>query len=109
MRIMLIVTAALLAGSLACGKEPVKSTGATGATGASGAVAAAPAATSTAVTPLNANCPIQGHPIKANGGTVTFKGQTIGFCCSDCPADFEKLDDAGKFAALEKSGTKLPQ
>jgi hypothetical protein len=113
-RIMMIVTAALLAGSLACGKEPAaapakSATGATGASGASGAVAAAPAVASTAAKPVNANCPIGGEPIAADGGTATFKGQTIGFCCPKCAPKFNAMDDAAKLAALEKNGTKLPQ
>lgn len=110
-KIMLMVTAALLAGSLACSKEPTAAPAksASGTSGASGAVAAAPAVASTAAMPINATCPIGGKPVKADGGTASFKGQTIGFCCSDCSADFAKLDDAGKLAALEKNGTKLPQ
>ena len=120
-RMMLMVTAALLAGSLACSKEPAAAPAksasgtpaATPATAkpASGTPAAAPAAAATAAMakPINANCPIGGKPIKADGGTTTFKGHTIGFCCPDCPPEFNKLDDAGKIAALEKNGTKLPQ
>jgi len=109
-RIMLIVTAALLAGSLACSKEPTApAKSASGAAGASGAVAAAPAAASTAAKPINSNCPIGGEAITADGGTATFKGQTIGFCCPKCAPKFNALDDAGKVAALEKNGTKLPQ
>ena len=111
-KIMLIVTAALLAGSLACSKEPGPAKTASGTSGASGAVAATPAAapaTAAMAKPINANCPIGGEPIEADGGTATFKGQTIGFCCPKCAPKFNELDDAGKLAALEKNGTKLPQ
>jgi len=110
-RIMLMVTAALLAGSLACSKEPAAAPAksVSGASSATGAVAAAPAAASTAAKPVNANCPIGGEPITADGGTASFKGQTIGFCCPKCAPKFNALDDAGKLAALEKNGTKLPQ
>jgi len=63
-----------------------------------------------AAMPLNANCPISGDPVDAKeGGSVTFKGHSIGFCCSKCVAKFNALDDAGKISALSKNGTKLPE
>lgn len=99
-RILLIVTAGLLAASLACTKaEPGPAKPAASAPAAGAPVAAAP---------INANCPIMGNPVEAEGGTVSFKGQTVGFCCPKCVAKFEALDDAGKIAALAKNGTKLP-
>ena len=107
-RTMLIVTACLLAVSLACGKTESTPAAKAPAAGAPGAVAAngAPA---TAAKAINANCPIGGDPIEAKGGTVTFKGHTIGFCCPKCAPEFNALDDAGKIAALAKNGTKLPE
>jgi hypothetical protein len=129
---MLIVTACLLATALACSKDaaaPAKpaakapaestaaptvkpaaaaaaaanNTAAKGAAAATGAVAASTA-------PINANCPITGDPVDLKeGGSVAFKGHTVGFCCPKCSGKFEALDDAGKIAALAKNGTKLPQ
>jgi hypothetical protein len=118
-RFMLIVTACLLAVPLACGKSestpapaakaPAASAPAAKAPAADAAGAAAATTAGVAATPINANCPIGGEPIAADGGTVAFKGKTVGFCCPKCVAKFEALDDAGKIAALEKNGTKLPQ
>ncbi|HZL98785.1 MAG TPA: hypothetical protein VFD43_00910 [Planctomycetota bacterium] len=98
-RTMLIATACLLAASLACSKDaaPPAKTG-----------ASAPAA-GAATAAINASCPIMGNPIEANGGSVSFKGHAIGFCCPKCVPKFEALDDAGKVAALAKNGTKLPE
>jgi hypothetical protein len=58
---------------------------------------------------LNAKCPMMGEGVTPEGGTVDFRGQTIGFCCDGCGAKFEKLTDEKKLAALEKHGTTLPQ
>ena len=30
--------------------------------------------------PINANCPVKGTAIKANGPTSSYMGKTIGFC-----------------------------
>jgi YHS domain-containing protein len=57
---------------------------------------------------LNLNCPIQGEPVDEAGGTVSYKGNTIGFCCKKCVAKFDAMSDAEKVAALAKVGTKLP-
>jgi hypothetical protein len=116
-RIMLIVTAGLLAATLACGKEaaptaksakPATPAASAPAAPAAAAPAAAPAG-ATAVAAINANCPMMGHAIEADAGTIDFKGHAIGFCCPKCIPKFEALDDAGKIAALDKNGTKLPE
>ena len=41
--------------------------------------------------PINKFCPIQGegHDIDPEV-TVVYNGKTIGFCCSDCIAEFQK-------------------
>lgn len=114
-RMMLMVTAGLLAATLACGKEAAPT--AKKAEPAAGApAAAAPAAPATpaaapanavAAAPVNANCPIMGDPIESDGGTTTFMGHTVGFCCPKCIPKFEALDNAGKVAALAKFGTTV--
>ena len=110
-RMMLIATAGLLAVTLACGTDAAP-TAKPAAPAAGAPAAAAPAAApagAVAAAAVNAKCPIMGHAIEADGGTATFKGHTIGFCCEGCAPKFEKLDDAGKIAALSKAGTTLPE
>lgn len=113
-RMMLIATAGLLAVTLACGTEaaPTAKPAAPAAGAPTAAAPAAPAAApagAVAAAAVNAKCPMMGHAITADGGTATFKGHTIGFCCEGCAPKFEKLDDAGKIAALAKAGTTLPE
>ena len=50
-------------------------------------------------TPVNAKCPMSGKPVD-NTHTVAYKGQTVGFCCGNCPASWAKLSDADKDAKL---------
>jgi hypothetical protein len=35
--------------------------------------------------------------------TTQWRGQTVGFCCSGCPKQWEKMSDAQKDAALAKA------
>ena len=51
----------------------------------------------------NRNCPIMGHAVTADGGTVTWNGKTIGFCCDGCKPEFEKLSDEDKTAKLAEA------
>lgn len=50
---------------------------------------------------VNALCPQMQKPVSADAGTVEWKGLTIGFCCDECPTNFEARDDAEKIAALK--------
>ena len=51
---------------------------------------------------VNARCPIMGgNPVAAL--TRDYNGQKIGFCCSGCPAQWDKLTDAEKDAKLAKA------
>lgn len=52
----------------------------------------------------NANCPMMGNPVAADGGSVEFQGHTIGFCCEGCAPKFEKLSDKEKLAKLAEVG-----
>jgi hypothetical protein len=64
----------------------------------------APVETTTAVAKvINKNCPVMGGAVTADGGTVEWKNQTIGFCCPDCVEQFEALSDEEKTAALAKA------
>ncbi|MBM3991330.1 MAG: hypothetical protein FJ298_10045 [Planctomycetes bacterium] len=38
---------------------------------------------------INTTCPITGSPVNAKY-TRTFEGRVIGFCCPNCPAEFDK-------------------
>ena len=53
----------------------------------------------TAAAPVNAKCPMSGKPVD-NTHTVSYKGQTVGFCCGNCPSSWAKLSDADKDAKL---------
>jgi len=39
--------------------------------------------------PVNVNCPVTGEKVDP-AVTTQYKGKTIGFCCADCPKDFNK-------------------
>lgn len=51
----------------------------------------------------NENCPIMGHAVTADGGSVAWNGKTIGFCCEGCKPEFEKLSDEDKTAKLAEA------
>ena len=44
---------------------------------------------------LLGKCPISGKAVD-NTKTVSYKGQTVGFCCGNCPNNWAKLSDADK-------------
>jgi hypothetical protein len=59
---------------------------------------------------VNTRCPIMGSPIDpakvpANL-TREFKGQKVAFCCSGCPAAWDKLTDQEKEAKLKEAAAK---
>jgi YHS domain-containing protein len=58
-----------------------------------GSLSAAPA-TQPAAVPINKICPITGEPIDPSI-TLEYQGQTIGFCCRRCTAQFE--EDPAKY------------
>ncbi|HMB95952.1 MAG TPA: YHS domain-containing protein [Tepidisphaeraceae bacterium] len=39
--------------------------------------------------PVNTICPVSGEAVDP-AFTTQYDGKTIGFCCKDCPAKFEK-------------------
>ncbi len=57
----------------------------------------------TVVASDNKNCPIMGHAVTADGGSVKWNGKTIGFCCDGCKPEFEKLSDEDKTAKLAEA------
>ncbi len=55
--------------------------------------------------PINANCPITGSPVNAKY-TRTFEGRVIGFCCPNCPAEFDKDPAACAAKVISAAETK---
>ena len=49
----------------------------------------------------NALCPMGQEPVVDSGGTVSWHGMTIGFCCKRCEPMFAALADNEKAKALE--------
>ena len=48
---------------------------------------------------LNTVCIVSGEPIDA-GVTADYMGGKVGFCCDKCLDKWNKMDDAGKKAAV---------
>lgn len=53
---------------------------------------------------VNADCPIMGKPVKANGGRTAWNEQTIGFCCPKCIDQWEALSEEEKTFHLANAG-----
>lgn len=56
-----------------------------------------------ATKPVNANCPIMGHPVADDGGSSSWNGKVIGYCCEGCKPKFEALSDEEKTAKLAEA------
>ena len=86
------LAAAIAAGAaLLCGCQTNKSTAKSGgsSTAAMGAI--------------NDKCPESGKPVKADAGTATWRGKTIGFCCPMCigPWDAKSAKEKDAFVARQ--------
>lgn len=53
--------------------------------------------------PINRNCPIMEGEVTPEGGTVSWNGQTIGFCCEGCSEKWAALSDEEKAQALAET------
>jgi Cu+-exporting ATPase len=53
------------------------------------AAPADPGAVARAFGTANGLCPVMGNPVKARGGRVEYRGETIGFCCPGCIRKFQ--------------------
>ncbi len=53
--------------------------------------------------PVNSKCPVSGEALPADAKTVSFNGQTVGFCCAGCVGKFEAMGADAKSAALTKA------
>ncbi len=62
---------------------------------APGSAGAANAKTKGGAKPINQICPVSDEPVNASK-VVAYSGETIGFCCDKCLANFNK--DPKKFA-----------
>ncbi|HYE60972.1 MAG TPA: hypothetical protein VD997_03160 [Phycisphaerales bacterium] len=51
---------------------------------------------------MNSTCPVAGGKVNANAGTVSYKGQEVGFCCAGCKGKFENMSDADRAAKMAK-------
>ena len=61
--------------------------------------------TSTSVSgPVNTHCPIMGHEVGEDGGSTTWNGQTVAFCCEDCLPKWNELSADDKAAKLADAG-----
>lgn len=60
---------------------------------------------------VNSTCPITGGEIDSNNVpeelTRVFHDQTVGFCCSGCPENWDKLSESQKEQKLESSTKKM--
>lgn len=59
----------------------------------------------TSAIPVNSVCPMMiEHPVPAeHATTVSYKGQTVGFCCADCVGEWERMSDTAKDKALKNA------
>jgi len=55
---------------------------------------------------VNSMCPIGHQAVEADGGSMEFKGQTVGFCCPGCEIGFAEMSEADQdgFIALSLAG-----
>ena len=54
----------------------------------------------------NTLCPIMGSEVDPEAEMVSFKGETIGFCCDGCDEKWAKLSDEEKEKKLAEAKTK---
>ena len=84
---------------------------------AMGGRAVEPSASSGGVKVVNAWCPVMDeHPV-GSGSTAfiaradsvrDYKGMKVGFCCEDCPSQWDAMPEAEKAAALAKARSTPP-
>ena len=60
-------------------------------------------------TPVNTVCPIMGGKVTPKGGSTTWNGQMIGFCCDSCIPDWNELSDQQKAEKLAKAAQGRPE
>ncbi|MBY0308213.1 MAG: hypothetical protein K2Q09_05685 [Phycisphaerales bacterium] len=69
-----------------------------------GATGSAPRAPDGFAATVNERCPVMPRHVlgayTAVEHTAVFEGQTVGFCCDDCPETWKVMSDAERLAAL---------
>lgn len=45
---------------------------------------------------MNTKCPYSGEPVNSAAKTANYDGHTVGFCCNNCEAKWEKASSADK-------------
>lgn len=55
---------------------------------------------------LNAVCLISDEALDGSGPTADYMGGKVGFCCKDCAAKWNGMDEAAKKAAFEAKTKK---
>lgn len=51
---------------------------------------------------MNETCPVMNEPVDPDGPTVTYQGQTIGFCCPGCVDGWKNMSESQKQAFVAK-------
>ena len=109
---MLCVAMLLVAGLALAGCKGGGSPSGSGKGGGSGQAGGSNAAAQTGVEEktyavVNPMCPIMGGKINSAevpaSLTRDFAGQRVGFCCADCPPEWDKLSDPEKTEKLAKA------
>lgn len=59
--------------------------------------------------PVNAICPIMGGEVAEDGGSTTWEGKLIGFCCPSCEPKWQKLSDEEKAEKLAAADAKAEE
>ncbi|MBL0869035.1 MAG: hypothetical protein IBJ18_00485 [Phycisphaerales bacterium] len=97
------IVATVLTVCLSAGLSGCKSQGGADS-GASSAKSAIPRAADGSIVAVNAMCPaMPEHPVKKKldeSVVRVYKGKVVGFCCSDCPEQWDAMSDADREKAL---------
>lgn len=92
-RVLTVSAALALAGLLAACSSTEKA--------ADSKAATTPSTKVNASAPMNTNCPYSNKPVN-NSVTRSYKGATVGFCCSGCAGKWDKATDADRDAMVAK-------
>jgi hypothetical protein len=58
--------------------------------------------TTTGATAINAKCPYSGQAVNTSAPTRDYHGQTVGFCCDQCPQTWDKASETDRTAMYDK-------
>ena len=63
----------------------------------------------TPTTPVNTVCPIMGGNVTPEGGSTTWNGQMIGFCCDSCIPEWNELAEEQRAEKLANAANAHPK